>query len=193
MIHTILILLLLLPAQAQEMERAATGRQPLEKSAYFAFVDRDYIFTIEVVDPGVLLLNFVSMADVPMKLVARDIRIGLQNRKTAAKLLSVETGDFNQPMRVGWLNILPRSSFGLRLTGDFGDVKEIYSATVRLGDEDLTLAPLTSFDFEFLAARINRINLGSPDFSEDWRVLQFQKLGSRSTVRKFGRGREITN
>lgn len=191
MIRTILFLLLLLPAHAQE--KPASPRPPLEKSAYFAFVDRDYIFTIEVADPGVLLLNFVSMTNTPMKLVARDIRIGLQNRKTAVKLLSVETGDFNQPMRIGWLNILPRSSFGLRLTGDFGDAKEIYSAVLRLGDEDFTLAPLTSFDFEFLAARINRINLGSPDFSEDWRVLQFQKLGSRSSVRRFGRDREITN
>jgi len=191
MTRTILILLLLLQAQAQE--KSPSGRPPLEKSAYFAFVDRDYIFTIEVVDPGVLLLNFVSMTDTQMKLAARDIRIGLQNRETAAKLLSVETGDFNQPMRVAWINILPRSSFGLRLTGDFGDVKEIYSAVLRLGDEDFMLAPLTSFDFEFLAARINRINLGSPDFSEDWRVLQFQKLGSRSSVRRFGRGREITN
>ncbi|MDM7994706.1 MAG: hypothetical protein QUT30_03360 [Acidobacteriota bacterium] len=191
MIRTILFLLLLLTAHAQE--KPASPRPPLEKSAYFAFVDRDYIFTIEVADPGVLLLNFVSMTNTPMKLVARDIRIGLQNRKTAVKLLSVETGDFNQPMRIGWLNILPRSSFGLRLTGDFGDAKEIYSAVLRLGDEDFTLAPLTSFDFEFLAARINRINLGSPDFSEDWRVLQFQKLGSRSSVRRFGRDREITN
>jgi hypothetical protein len=53
-----------------------------------------------------------------------------------------------------------------------------------LGDEDLKLAPLTSFDFEFLAARINRLNLGSPDFSEDWRVLRLEKLGSRSPARR---------
>ncbi len=185
MIQTILILFFLLPAQAQD--KAPAGNPPIEQSAYFAFVDRDYIFTIEVVDPGVLLLNFVSMSDVPMKLVARDIRIGLQNRKAAAKLLSVETGDFKQPMKVGWLNILPRSSFGLRLDGDFGAVKEISGATIRMGDEDLMLAPLTSFDFEYLAVRINRINLGSPDFSEDWRVLRFQKLGSRSPARKSGR------
>jgi hypothetical protein len=171
-----------LPAQSQDS--APSDSRPLEKSAYFAFVDHDYIFTIEAVKPGILLLNFVSMADVQIKLIAKNIRIALENRKEATKLLSVETGDFNQPMKVGWLNIRPRSSFGVRLAGDFGDAKEIFGATVRLGDEELKLVPLTNFDFEYLAARINQINLGSPDFSEDWQVLRFKKMGSRARVRK---------
>ena len=158
--------------------------RPLEKSAYFAFVDHDYIFTIEVVKPGVLLLNFVSMSETEIKLLAKNVRITLENRKTAAKLLTVETGDFTQPMSVGWLNIRPRSSFGVRLSGDFDKAQEIFGAIVRLGDEDLKLAPLTSYDFEFLAARVNRLNLGSPDFSEDWRVLRLEKAGTRSPARK---------
>jgi hypothetical protein len=174
-----------LPTQPQEPSPSAG--KALDKSAYYAFVDRDYIFTIEVVEPGIPLLNFISMAEGETKLVAKNIRIELQNRKAATKLLSIETGDANQPMRVGWLNIRPRSSFGLRLVGDFGDAKEISGAIIRLGEEDLTLAPLTSFDFEFLAMRINRINLGSPDFSEDWTTLRFQKLGSRAPARKSSR------
>jgi hypothetical protein len=158
--------------------------RPLEKSAYYAFVDRDYIFAIEVVKPGILLLNFVSMSDTEIKLLAKNIRIALENRKTAATLLKVETGDFTQPMSIGWLNIRPRSSFGVRLSGDFGQAEEIFGAVVRLGNEDLKLAPLTSFDFEFLAARVNRLNLGSPDFSDDWRVLRLEKTGTRSPARK---------
>lgn len=46
----------------------------LEKSAYFAFVDRDYIFTVEIIQPGVALLNFVSMTDVPQPLLAKQVR-----------------------------------------------------------------------------------------------------------------------
>ena len=180
----ILWLLFFSSSSSQPQDKPQSGTPRLEKSAYFAFVDRDYIFTIEAVEPGVLLLNFVSMADEEIKLIAKNIRIGLDNRKVPVKLLSVETGDYNQPMRVGWLNIRPRSSFGVRITGDFDDAKEISSAVIRLGDEDLKLAPLTSFDFEYLAVRINRINLGSPDFSEDWRVLRFEKLGTRSPARK---------
>jgi hypothetical protein len=56
-------------------------KKPLEKSAYFAFVDRDYIFTIEGVKPGVFLLNFVSMADQDITLMAKYVRLTLENRK----------------------------------------------------------------------------------------------------------------
>lgn len=166
------------------LNKPPSDGHPLEKSAYFAFVDHDYIFTIEAVKPGVLLLNFVSMSDAEAKLVAKNILIALENHKTAAKLLNIETGDFKQPMSTVWLTIHPRSSFGVRISGDFGNATEIFGATIRLGDENLKLAPLTSPDFEFLAMRVNRINLGSPDFSEDWQVLRLQKLGSRSPARK---------
>jgi hypothetical protein len=177
-------LLLWLPFLGQAPTLPKPDSLPLEKSAYFAFVDHDYIFTVEVVKPGVLLLNFVSMSDEEIKLYAKDIRITLDNRKAAVALLNVETGDFTQPMSVAWMRIRPRSSFGVRISGDFGDAKEISGANIRLGNEDLKLAPLTNYDFEFLAMRVNRLNLGSPDFSDDWRVLRLEKLGSRSPVRK---------
>jgi len=31
---------------------------------------------------------------------------------------------------------------------------------------------------------VNRLNLASPDFSDDWRVLKLELLGSRSPARK---------
>jgi hypothetical protein len=159
-------------------------KEPLEKSAYFAFVDRDYIFTIEVVKPGIPLLNFVSMSDDESRVYAKDIRLTLDNRKAAAKLLSIETGDFRQPMSVASIAIHPRSSFGVRIDGDFGNAPQFYGATIRLGNEELQLAPLSSFDFETLAAKVNRLNLGSPDFSDDWRVLKLSPIGTRSAARK---------
>jgi hypothetical protein len=159
-------------------------KKPLEKSSYFAFVDRDYIFTIEVVKPGVPLLNFVSMLDKENRIYAKDIRLTLDNRKTVAKLLSVETGEFQQPMSVASIAVHPRSSFGVRIDGDFGNAQQLYGVTLRLGNEDLQLAPLSSFDFEMLAAKVNRLNLGSPDFTEDMRVLKLDPLGTRSAARK---------
>jgi hypothetical protein len=163
--------------------------KPLEKSADFAFVDHDYIFTIEVVKPGIPLLNFVSMSDDEARIYAKDIRLTLANRKVNAKLLSIETGEFQRPMSVASLTIHPRSSFGVRIDGDFGDVRQLYGATIRLGDEDLQLAPLSSFEFEVLVAKVNRLNLGSPNFNEDWRVLKLEPLGSRSVARKHGKSR----
>jgi hypothetical protein len=156
------------------------GAPPLEKSAYFAFVDHDYIFTIEFVNPGVPLLNFVSMTDADSKIFSKNIQLILENRKASVKLFSIETGDSKQPLATAILTIHPRSSFGVRITGDFGNAQEALGATIRLGDEDLKLAPLTNFDFEVLVSKVNRINLGSPDFSEDWQMLRLSKLGTRS-------------
>jgi hypothetical protein len=158
--------------------------RPLEKSAYFAFVDHDYIFTIEVVKPGIPILNFISMTDQDISLLAKNIRFALENHKAAAKLLSIETGDFQQPMSVASLTIHPRSSFGVRIDGDFGNAKELFGVTIRLGSEDLELAPLTGIDFESLVMKVERLNLGSPDFSDDWRVLRLKVLGNRSPARR---------
>jgi hypothetical protein len=182
------ILLLLLSLFAQEAPKAM-GPPPVqsetrEKSAFFAFVDRDYIFTIEVVKPGVPLLNFVSLSDQENRVYAKDIRLNLGNRKAAARLLSIETGEVKQPMSVTSIPVHPRSSFGLRIDGDFGDAKELYGVTIRLGDQDLELAPLSNYDFENLALKVNRLNLGSPDFSDDWRVLKLEVMGSRSPARR---------
>ena len=182
------LLVLLLPFLAQVPEiiapPPAVDKQPLKKSAYFAFVDRDYIFTVEIVKPGVPLLNFVSMTEEESRVYAKDIRLDLSNRRGMVKLLSVETGDFKQPMSVASIAIHPRSSFGVRLDGDFGNESELYGATIRLGDEDLQLVPLSRFDFENLVLKVNRLNLGSPDFSDDWRVLKLESIGSRSRARK---------
>jgi hypothetical protein len=156
----------------------------LEKSAYFAYASYDYIFTIEIVKPGVPLFNFVSLTDQEIKLSAKNVRLSLENRKAPSKLFAVEPGDFQQPMKVIALTIRPRSSFGVRLEGDFSDVKEINGATIRLENEDFHLIPLESFDFESLVLKVNRLNLGSPDFREDWRVLQLKEMGSRSTARR---------
>jgi hypothetical protein len=170
--------LLLFPLLVQ----TPASSQPLEKSAYFAFVDHDYIFTIEIVKPGVPLLNFVSMTDQENSVPAKNIRLSLENRKVAVRFFTIDTGD--QPMAVSSMSVHRRSSFGFRLNGDFGDAKELLGVTIQMGTEDFKLVPLRSFDFETLAIKINRINLGSPDFSEDWRVLHMESMGARSPARK---------
>ena len=172
---------LLLPSQKAQADEG----QAIEKSSYFAFVDRDYIFTLEVVKPGVPLLNFVSMADQDCRLIAKYIRLALENRNVTAGLLVIETASFQQPMQVASLLMHPRSSFGIRLEGDFGGAKEFYGATIRLENEELKLVPLTKFNFEALVLKVNRLNLGSPDFSDDFRVLDLERMGSRSPARKF--------
>jgi len=157
--------------------------RPLNKSAYFAFVDRDYIFTVEIVKPGVPLLNFVSMAEQDARLQAKSIRFTLENRKAAAKAFAIETGGGSHAITALVLTIHPRSSFGVRLNGEFDNAREFLGAAIRIGNEELKLAPLSNFDFEILVSKVNHINLGSPDFSEDWQVLKLRQMGERSPAR----------
>ncbi len=152
----------------------------LEKSAYFAFVDHDYIFTLEVVSPGVPILNFVSMTDASRSLPAKQVRIRLENRTVNAGYFLIDTGDPKEPISAPNLTMRPRSSFGVRIKGDFDDAKEFYGVTIRLAEEDFKLAPLTSLTFENLVLKVNRINLGSPDFRDDWQALKLEVLGSRA-------------
>lgn len=165
-------------------ENPSRDSQPLEKSPYFAYVDREYIFTIEVVEPGIPLLNFVCMSDNENRLIAKDVRFELGNRKSAGKMFVIDTADPKQPMMVSSIAVHVRSSFGFRIEGDFEKAKELYGVTIRLGAEDFKLVPLTSPNFENLVLKVNRINLGSPDFSDDWQVLKLESMGSRSAARK---------
>jgi hypothetical protein len=153
--------------------------KPLERSAFLAFVDRDFIFTVEVVKPGVPLFNFVSMSDKEFNLLAKNVRLTLENRKVPGLFFLVDTGNPKEPMIVPSVRMRPRSSFGVRLQGEFGQEKELLGATVRIGDEDLKLVPLASFDFENLALKVNRINLESPDFRDDWAILKLEVIGIR--------------
>jgi hypothetical protein len=168
------------PALAQVKVEDKTKAAVLEKSAYFAFVDREYIFTVEVVKPGVLLFNFISMVDKEQNLQAKLIRLTLENRKIPGKFFIIDTGDPKEPVTVPSLRMRPRSSFGVRLQGDFGDEREFLGVTIRIGEEDFRLVPLASFDFENLSLKVNRLNLDSPDFRDDWRVLKLEMIGTRA-------------
>jgi hypothetical protein len=155
----------------------------IEKSSYVAYVDREYIFTIEMISPGVPLFNFISMTNEENSIPAKNIRLTLENRKAIVKFFTIDTGT-RDPMSVFSIAVHPRSSFGFRLNGEFGNIQELFGATVQMGAENFKLVPLKSFDFETLAAKINRINLGSPNFSDDWRVLKLEPMGTRSRARK---------
>ena len=158
--------------------------KPLDRSAYFAFVDREYVFTVEVVKAGVPLLNFVSMSDKERLLAAKQVRLTVGSRKVPVKFFTIDTGNPKEPVVTPSVRIRPRSSFGVRLQGEFGEGRDLEGVTLGLGDDDFRLAPLASIDFENLALKVNRINLGSPDFGDDWRVLKLETLGERFPARR---------
>ena len=169
---------------APGLDQADGPAKPPEQSPYYVFVDREFIFTVEMVKPGVPLFNFISMIEEERNLLAKQIQIILQTRKVPGKFFLVDTGDPKEPVIVPSVRMRPRSSFGVRLQGEFGTERELLGATVRIGEEDFKLVPLASFDFEKLAMKINRLSLASPDFREDWRVLKLELLGTRQPARR---------
>jgi hypothetical protein len=175
-----LALLSQLPQTGPPRQPQAGAAGDLEKSAYFAFVDHDYIFTVEVVGPGIPLLNFVSMTDNAKVLAAKLVRVRLENRTVVPTIFLIDTGDPKEPITSASLTMKSRSSFGVRIQGDFGDAKELMGVTIRVGEEDFKLAPLTSLAFENLVLKVNRLNLGSPDFRDDWNLLKLEVIGTRS-------------
>jgi hypothetical protein len=175
------VLLLLLPTAS--LEFAVADPEP-EKSPYFAYVGREYIFTIEVVKPGTPLLNFVSVTDREENLAAKNVRLFLGNRQVPVKLFVVEADRYQQPLVISSVSVHPRSSFGFRLQGSFDDTTELYGVQIDLGGDIFKLAPLSKFAFETLVRKVDRLNLGSPDFRDDYRVLNLDLLGSRSSRRK---------
>jgi len=179
---TIILLLTLLVPSGQVSD--LTGNEELRKSPFYAYVGREFIFTIEVVEPGVPILNFVSMADKDEKLLAKNVRLALGNRRVAAKLFLIEADRYQEPMYVSSIQMHPRSSFGFRVSGSFGKSDELYGAEIRLGQYTFALVPLSKFEFETLVRKVNRVNLGSPDFRDDYRVLNLELLGSRSSTRR---------
>jgi hypothetical protein len=185
---------LLLLACAQEPPKplgpgpAAPDSRLLDRSSYFAFVDRDYIFTLELVKPGVPLLNFISMTDQEGLLSAKEVLLTLENRKAPGKYFMVDTANPSEPVVIPSVKVRPKSSFGFRVQGEFGKEQQLMGVTVRLGAEEFKLVPLSSFDFENLVLKINRLNLGSPDLDEDWRVLKLEEMGDRvQAARRRGR------
>jgi hypothetical protein len=168
--------------QAPRVAAPKPEDKPLDRSAYFAFVDRQFVFTVEIVKPGVPIFNFVSLADEDFNLLAKQVRLTVENRKVPGTFFLVDTGDPKEPIIVPSVRMRRKSSFGVTLRGDFGGLKEVLGVTITVGEEDFRLVPLGGFAFENLVLKVNRLNLGSPDLSDDWRVLKLENLGARAPI-----------
>jgi hypothetical protein len=190
--HAIIMLLMVLIAQSIAVsEGAPAGREskPPDSSSYFAFADREYIFTIELVKAGMPILNFVSMSDEQKTLFADQIQFEAGNHRVQGRLFQIDTGNPKEPLMTASFRIRPRSSFGATVKGEFEDAREFSAIKLQMGSDIFTLVPLKGFDFENLVLKVNRINLDSPDFKDDWRVLGLDYLGTRAPARKSRRER----
>jgi hypothetical protein len=160
------------------------GAQEPEKASkrHFIFLDQEFIFTLELVQAGVPILNFVNLGSGNYHLQAPEVRIISGIKLYRPRLFDVETSDRRDPLRVGSLKIHPHSSFGVTLMGDLSQVTEIDRVTIQIGTDQFNLQSISAKAFDALSQKIGNINLLSPDIREDFRVLELQPLGQRKRL-----------
>ncbi len=159
---------------------SGAGGETKASKRHFAFVDFDFIFTLELVRPGVPILNFVLPGKGNYFLKADDIRILAGIKLYRPRLMEVDTGQARDSMRISGIQVHPHSSFGLTLLGDFAGVDAIDRVSIRMGSNQFQLEAIDGESFEVLARQVNRLNLLSPDIREDYRVLKILPRGRRT-------------
>ena len=161
--------------------------QSLEKpspqsSRCHVFIDDQNIWTVEILeDPGgaiVPILNIITFSPGRWDLRPRQIYIYNQESQEAeVEAFSMDTG--SEPIRMQYLNVLGHSFIGLDLLGQFDDFTEPTRIAIDLGEDRFQLEPLDCIDYDGLAAKIDKINLESPNLWEDFDVLQIEFLGEK--------------
>lgn len=167
-----------------DMEAQTTTTLVQEKAKptgkWFAFVDYEFLFTLELVRPGTPILNFVNMGRSSPYLNVSEIRLVSGIKLYRPQLFRIDTSDDKDPMRIASLHVLPKSSFGLTLMGqDIRELESIDKVTIKLGSNQFYLQALEEAAFETLVKKVNQISLISPDIREDFRVLDLRPLGRR--------------
>jgi hypothetical protein len=164
---------------------AQTTATPVQEKAkptgkWFAFVDYEFLFTLELVRPGTPILNFINMGRSSPYLNVAEIRLVSGIKLYRPQLFRIDTSDDKDPMRIASLHVLPKSSFGLILMGqDIRELESIDKVTIKLGSNQFYLQALEEAAFETLVKKANQLSLISPDIREDFRVLDLRPLGRR--------------
>lgn len=171
------------PPIKSEDPNPPVSQRPEDKQAsgkYFVYVDHDYIFTLELVDDKVPVLNFANITDKQQTLSPGSIQLFLRGRRYPVKFLVMDTGNDRETITIPSTKIYGHSSFGYALKGDFGKLEKLDRVVLKVGGEVFELEPISKNDFEMLALKINRVNLASPDIRDDFRVLRIAQKGKRT-------------
>lgn len=159
-----------------------THQDDAPSKRHFLFLDYEFIFTLELVQSGIPILNFINLGTKSYNLQASDVRIIAGIKLYKPRLFDVETADPNDPLRVSSIRIRPRSSFGITLIGDLAPVSEIDRVSIKLGQNHFDLRSISSKSFDTLSEKIMRINLLSPNIRDDFRVLELKSMGWRRRI-----------
>lgn len=154
-----------------------------EASRCHAFIDTDFIWTLEMVqEPSGRLtpiLNIVTLIRGQWEFRPNQVRIyGRSGREATLQRFSIETGA--DPYVTEYFKVLGNSFIGLDLIGSFEDeFAEPSRVAIDLGNDQFELQVLGCLEFDRLVDQINQINFDSPRIEDDFEVLRIEPVGKR--------------
>ncbi len=155
-----------------------------EASLCHAFVDYDFIATLEVVrtrDAVTPIFNVVALASGDWEIAPSQLAIVDDQGKTRkVETFSFDSGDPENPYRSPYMEVRGGQFEGVDLVGDFDDVTGLSKVELDVGEDRLTLQPMDCNAFEKLADQIGRLEIGSADMIAAFHVLNIPLLGERN-------------
>ena len=155
----------------------------------FVFIDTQYIWTLEIVlnpyDRPIPILNVITLTRGEWDF--RPIQVSLVNpagRVADIERFSMDTGEEGNPYLTNYLKVLGNSFIGVDLTGDLEEFRELSEVRIELGNNLFRLAPVHPAAFESLVAKINQVNVDSPDIREDFQVLGIFPIGEKEVLNR---------
>ena len=158
--------------------------QAADASLCHAFVDYDFIATLEVVRTRTdvtPIFNVVALASGDWEIEPSQLLLLDDQGKTRkVETFSFDSGDPDNPYQSPYLKVRGGQFEGVDLVGDFGDLTGLSKVELTVGEDRLTFQPMDCNDFEKLADRIGRLELGSADTITAFQTLNISLLGARN-------------
>lgn len=154
-----------------------------KSSLCLAFVDYDFILTLEVVRSGSTvtpIFNVVSLAAGEWEFQPPQLKVtDDQGREIPVTNFSFDSGDPRNPTLAPYLKLRGGDSAGFDLVGEFGAVDGLSRVSLEIGKDRLVLQPLDCNEFEDLLDRVGRLEFGSGNVMGAFQTLNLRLLGER--------------
>jgi len=174
---TLALLLSILVLASGPAARAA------EPSRCLAFVDYDFIWTLEVVKTKAgqtPILNAVALGAGEWELQPRQIHLlAAGGTEYKVESFSFDSGDQKNPFTAPYFKVRGGEFAGIDMVGDFSKLDLLEAVQIDFPRERFVLQTVNCDTFDELAGQIGQIEIGSGNMTEVFRLLNIPLLGSR--------------
>ena len=154
-----------------------------EPSLCHAFVDYDFVWTLEVVRQRASvtpILNAIAFASGEWEVQPSQIKI-TDDKGATLKVedFSFDSGDPNSPYLNPYFKLRGGEFIGMDLIGDFATVDALSRVEIDAGRDRFILEPIDCNAFEDLADKIGQLEIGTGDQVATFQMLNIPLIGTR--------------